>query len=160
MNHGLRRTRRRRQGHPVLLQENARSYTTDAIGEQVGVSSSTVANRIKKLEERGVITGYHPTIDYDKTALGHHLLVVGTAPFEEREALADEIMEVTGVVGLRELLSNNENVTIELLGRNKRDVEQALVELNALGVHVEGMEMMMRDRTRPYNHFGEQFTSE
>lgn len=148
------------QGILYLLQENARSHTTEQIGEKVGVSSSTVGNRINKLEERGVITGYDPTVDYEKTGLGHHLLVFATAPFEEQEAIGDEIMDVTGVVGLRELLSTNENLTIELVGRNKQDVEQAVTKLNAIGVDVEGMEMMRRERTRPYNHFGKEFTSE
>lgn len=148
------------KGILYLLQENARSHTTEQIGEKVGVSSSTVGNRIAKLEERGVITGYHPTIDYEKTGLGHHVLVFATVPFEERGLIGDEIMAVTGVVGLRELLSNKDNVTIELVGRNKQDIEQALVELNAIGVEVTGMEMIKRERTNPYNHFGKEFTTE
>lgn len=148
------------KGILYLLQENARRHTTGDIGEKVGVSSSTVANRINKLEERGVITGYQPTIDYDETGLGHHLLVVATAPIRERGVTGDEIMDVTGVVGLRELLSNNENVLIELVGRDKQDVEQSLTELNAIDVHVERMEMIKRDRTYPYDHFGKKFTSE
>ncbi|WP_312908269.1 Lrp/AsnC family transcriptional regulator [Natronosalvus caseinilyticus] len=43
------------KGILYLLQEDARNNTTNAIGEQVGVSSSTVANRITKLEENGEI---------------------------------------------------------------------------------------------------------
>lgn len=146
------------KGILYLLQQNARANTTTEIGEQVGVSSSTVGNRINRLEERGVITGYHPTVDYAETGLDHRLLVVGTVPFEDRESIADEVMGVTGVVCLRELLTNDSNLTIELVGRTREDVEASLAELNSLGVDIERMEMLKRERTQPYNHFGKQHT--
>lgn len=145
------------KGILYLLQQNARTNTTTDIGEKVGVSSSTVSNRINKLEEQDVVTGYHPTVDYERTGLDHHLLVVGTVPFEEREDVADEIMDVTGIVCLRELLTDTGNLTIELVGRTRRDVEQTLAELNSRGVDIERMEMLKRERTQPYNHFGKQY---
>lgn len=78
-----------------LLQRDARNTTTAGIGEAVGVSSTTVGNRIKKLENENVITGYLPTADYERMGLDQHLLVVATAPFGDREHLADEALEVT-----------------------------------------------------------------
>lgn len=148
------------KGILYLLQRNARSHTTAEIGEKVGVSSSTVGNRINQLEERGVITGYYPTVDYDRAGLGHHLQVVATVPFEEQESLVDEVMEVSGVVSVRELLTNTENVSIELVGYDKKGIEQSLRRLNDIGIDIERMEMVRSERTRPYNHFGEQFTSD
>lgn len=148
------------KGILYLLQENARTNTTTAIGEKVGVSSSTVSNRIKKLEDQEIVTGYHPTVDYEKTGMDHHLLVIGTVPFEEREAVADEIMNVSGVVCLRELLLDTANLTIELVGRAQEDMEQAIAELNSIGVDIERMAMLNRERTQPYNHFGKQYVNE
>lgn len=148
------------KGILYLLQQNARTNTTTDIGEKVGVSSSTVGNRINRLEERGVITGYHPTVDYDKTDLNHHLLVTGKAPFEDREAIADEVMDVTGVVCLRELVAGDANMTIEVVGYSREDVEQILTELNDLRVDIIRISMMKRERNQPYNHFGKQYTSE
>lgn len=72
------------KGIVYLLQENARTNTTESIGETVGVSSSTVGNRSTNLEERGVITGYHPTVDYDKAGLDHHMVAIGTVPLEDQ----------------------------------------------------------------------------
>lgn len=142
------------RGILYLLQRDARNNTTAEIGEKVGVSSSTVGNRINKLEDRGVITGYRPTIDYEKIGLDHRLLVVGTVAFEERAAIADEIMHVSGVVNVRELMTNDQNLVIELVGNTRREVERSLAELNDRGVNIDRMEMMKCQRTQPFDHFG------
>lgn len=148
------------KGILYLLQEDARNNTTSAIGEQVGVSSSTVANRINKLEESGVITGYHPTIDYEQTGLGHHLLVIATVPIGDQEEIVDDLVHVPGVVSVGELLTNNANLSIELVGQNKQEIEESIGEMSELGVDIERMDIMKRIRAFPYNHFGEKFTHE
>ncbi len=51
----------------AALQENAR-MPFSRIGEKVGLSAPAVAERVKKLEEAGVIHGYHAHID--PTAVG------------------------------------------------------------------------------------------
>ncbi len=53
-----------RIGRNILaaLQENARMPLA-RIGEHVGLSSPAVAERIKKMEEAGIIKGYHARID-------------------------------------------------------------------------------------------------
>lgn len=52
------------------LQKNARA-TYAELGEQIGLSQSSVFERLRKLEARGVITGYRAVIDPD--ALGLHV---------------------------------------------------------------------------------------
>ncbi len=46
----------------AALQANAR-MPLSRIGRQVGLSAPAVAERVRKLEEAGVITGYHARID-------------------------------------------------------------------------------------------------
>ena len=53
-----------------LLQENAR-YSLKQLSEKVYLSSPAVAARIEKLEEEGIITGYHADISLDK--MGYHI---------------------------------------------------------------------------------------
>lgn len=53
-----------------LLQENAR-YPLKYLAEKVELSSPAVSTRIEKLEEQGILTGYHATLDQD--ALGFHI---------------------------------------------------------------------------------------
>lgn len=66
----------------TLLQENGR-LSNAAIAEQVGLATSAVFERIKKLERRGVIRGYVALVD--ATAVGQPItafvrLVLGGAP--------------------------------------------------------------------------------
>jgi Lrp/AsnC family leucine-responsive transcriptional regulator len=52
-----------------LLQENGRE-TYDVIGEQVGLSSSAVLRRVKRLEEAGVIDHYVALVRPEAVGLG------------------------------------------------------------------------------------------
>ena len=56
-----------------VLNENARRSFRD-ISRKLNVSLTTVANRVKKLENDGIIKGYIPLINLD--ALGYNLLVI------------------------------------------------------------------------------------
>lgn len=51
------------------LQENARSSYAD-LGRQVGLTPPAVADRIRRLEAAGIITGYHATVNPVKLGLG------------------------------------------------------------------------------------------
>lgn len=148
------------KGIIYLLQQDARRRTVADIGEQVGVSSSTVTNRIDRLEEAGVIKGFHTIVDYTKAGLGHHLLVTATVPLSEREELIGEFMEISGVVSVRELLTNRENLSLELVGETQEDIEESLEKLDSLGADVERMEIMKQELAQPYNHFGQDFADE
>jgi Lrp/AsnC family transcriptional regulator, leucine-responsive regulatory protein len=50
------------------LCENARISNTE-IGKRVGLSAPAVAERIRKMEEQGIIKGYHANLDFDKIGL-------------------------------------------------------------------------------------------
>ena len=56
-----------------LMNENARmSYRQ--IAKKLGVSMSTISNRVKSLEDQGIIIGYAPILDSQK--LGYDILVI------------------------------------------------------------------------------------
>ena len=57
-----------------LLQKNARlSYRE--IARELNVAVGTVYNRIKRLEEEGVIKGYAPILDYERLGFGLTALI-------------------------------------------------------------------------------------
>ena len=55
------------------LNKNARKSFRE-LGRELKISMATVSNRIKKLEERGIIKGYIPLIDFEK--IGYDLTAV------------------------------------------------------------------------------------
>jgi Lrp/AsnC family leucine-responsive transcriptional regulator len=88
-----------------LLQENARTSNAE-IARRVGLATSAVFERIRKLEERGILRGY--TAIVDPKALDSGLLAFVLARAEERvgaldtaQALAKipEVLEVHHVAG-------------------------------------------------------------
>lgn len=148
------------RGILYLLQQDARNYTTTTIGDRVGVSSSTVGNRINKLEDADVITGYHPTIDYEKVGLDAHLLISGTVPFQDLDDAADRAIDASGVVSVRELLADHRNLSIEVVADSLTDVEETLAELKEAGIRIDAIRLLRRDRVRSFDGFGEQFTED
>ena len=66
-------------------------------------------------------------------------------------------MEVSGIVSVRELLTNKENLSLELVGQTQTDIEESLKDLDSLGVDIERMEIMKQERAQSYNHFGQEF---
>jgi Lrp/AsnC family leucine-responsive transcriptional regulator len=57
-----------------MLQQNARE-TFAELGRQVGLSTPAVAERVRRLEEAGVITGYHASVDIAKLGAPIRILV-------------------------------------------------------------------------------------
>lgn len=56
------------------LQQNARISFAE-LGRKAGLSTPAAAERIRRLEEAGVITGYHAALDVGKLGLPIHVLV-------------------------------------------------------------------------------------
>jgi Lrp/AsnC family leucine-responsive transcriptional regulator len=88
-----------------ILQQNARTSNAE-IGRQVGLATSAVFERIRKLEEKGTLRGYTALVD--PKALEAGLLAFVLARAEERvgaldtaQALAEipEVLEVHHVAG-------------------------------------------------------------
>jgi len=88
-----------------LLQTNGRIPHTK-LAEQVGLSAPSVIERVKKLEDGGIITGYHASVDArqlgkDMTAfIGvsiSHPKTIGL--FEETVSLLDDVLECHHVTG-------------------------------------------------------------
>src|SRR5574341_701792 len=51
-----------------LLQEDARMPLAE-IGRRVGLSAPSVAERVRRMEEAGIIEGYHARLNLDKAGL-------------------------------------------------------------------------------------------
>ncbi|WP_049926833.1 Lrp/AsnC family transcriptional regulator [Halopiger goleimassiliensis] len=141
------------------LQDDARNVTTEEIGEQVGIAASTAASRLADLEERGVIEGYMPVIDYEKAGYDYHMLLVGTIRDDERDSIVDRITEIENVISVTELLVDENNVHVELISRSQERTEDVVEELNELGLEITTTGVVTDERDRTFDHFGTESTS-
>lgn len=128
------------------LQRNARTTVTD-VAEAVNVSDNTVRNRIRRLEESGVIEGYRVEVDYNRIGVQHHYQFVCTASVSEREALADEALGVPGVIEVRTLMSGARNVYVTAAGSDNDDITRIAMALDGVGLEIE-RENLIRSQTR------------
>ncbi|WP_407067145.1 Lrp/AsnC family transcriptional regulator [Haloterrigena salinisoli] len=87
-----------------LLQQNARSISTENIGRQIGIAALTVRNRLKKMEGAGIIRGYHPEIDYDNWCIEIDLTRSGLA-FDENGRHPPRTLSLEGSSNRREMRS-------------------------------------------------------
>lgn len=143
-----------------VLQRDARRVTTREIGEQAGVSASTVRNRIERLEDEGVIRGYYPEIDYDGAGLQLRVLFVCSATGHERGAVIERVRDVSGVVGIRKLVDGTEDVQIEAVGTDTDDVARISDEVSELGLQIANSTVVTSTHQQPFDHFGERFVDE
>jgi DNA-binding Lrp family transcriptional regulator len=141
------------RGILYMLQTDARNTTSQEIADKVGVSASTVRNRIERLEEDGVVTGYHPEISYEKANLPFRVMSVVTAPPTERASIVEKLMDLQGVVDVREMLTGRRNVHVEVVGQTTDDIVRVTDNIHEMGVEVESSEIMKQRKQQPFNHF-------
>jgi len=118
-----------------LLQRDARQTATE-IGDAVGVSDTTVLNRIERLEEDEVLVGYRAVVDYERGGFQRPFLVTCSVPISERDEFAERILEVPGVVTVIECMTGRENLLVEAVGEEPEDVTRIARTIDELGVDV------------------------
>lgn len=141
------------EGVLFALQRDARNLTTDEIASEVNVSASTVRNRIEKLETGGVVEGYEPKINYERAGFSLRVLFVCTADPAEREAVAEKVLNVIGVVNVTEMLTSEQNLYVEVIATNTRDLSRVTGELNEHGLSIHSSEIVTSKYSQPWGHF-------
>ncbi|WP_066220779.1 Lrp/AsnC family transcriptional regulator [Formosa haliotis] len=113
------------------LQKNSRQSNTE-IAKFVGISSPAVAERIRKMEDAGVIEGYNTQISYYET--GHQLKTIITLrvfmgrlkPFLEKVTTFKEVVNCYRVTG-------NENIVMEVVLKNQKHLGMFIDQLITYG---------------------------
>ncbi len=135
------------------LQSDARKTSASDIADEAGVSASTVRNRIRNLEEQGILSGYTPEVNYEEAGYQLLTLIVCTAPIPDREELAREALEVPGVVAVREIMTGTENVHVEAIGTDGDDLSRIGQDLNALGLEIVDEDLIRNEYEHPFHEF-------
>lgn len=135
------------------LQEDSRGASSNDVAEGMGVSSSTVRNRIKQLEKRGILNGYRVDVDWEEAGSQLYTLIVCTAPIPTREELARKALEVGGVVHVREVMTGEQNVHLGVVGTDSDDLTRIGRELDELGLEVNDEDLIRNEYTHPHHGF-------
>lgn len=113
------------------LQLNARISMTD-LGKVVGLTAPAVAERIKKMEDIGIIRGYYTQLSYIKT--GYQLKAIITLkvfmgrlkPFLDVVSGFNEVINCYRITG-------NENIIMEVVLKNQKHLETFIDQLISYG---------------------------
>lgn len=141
------------RGILYLLQRDARNTTAQEMAEQVGVSASTIRNRIDELEASGVIEGYTPTIDYEAANFPLRVMFVVSAPPIERTAFVERLLGIRGVIAVREMITGHRNVHVEVIATDTADITRITDAIHEMGVQIDSTEIMRQSRVQPFDHF-------
>jgi DNA-binding Lrp family transcriptional regulator len=80
-----------------LLEADAK-LTTNMIAKRTGIPTTTVHNRIKRMEKNGIIKGYTAILDYAKLGKGIHALIFVSAEHKaDQEQLAKRLLAIEQV---------------------------------------------------------------
>lgn len=113
------------------LQENARQSNAE-IGRKVGISSPAVSERIKKMEDMGIIEGYKALVS--PFEIGYQLKAIITLrafmgklkPFLEKVKSFDEVVNCYRITG-------DENIVMEVVLKNNKHLERFIDNLIIYG---------------------------
>lgn len=116
------------------LQRDARRSLRQ-LAEELDVSTGTVRNHLRDLEERGVIRGYRPEVDYAR--LGYSLVTV-TRIKARGDAIPAIVEELAADPRLTHVYEITGDFDVMVVGRFRSDVEMNREIKRLLGV--EGVE--------------------
>ncbi len=136
------------------LMRNARDTSAPQIATEVNVSSGTIRNRIQQLEDHGILTGFHANVDFERVDGRLTNLFTCTAPVPNRETLAQRILDIPGVINVRELMTGRGNLQVKAVGNDTSDLSRIARELSNRGLEIEGEDLIQNERFQPYHPFG------
>ncbi len=140
------------QGILYYLQQNSRQPIT-VIADELNLSDNTVRNRIKKLEENGIIEQYSIAISYDEANILHYYLFICTARVSERETLAAKAPEIPGVVEVVTVMTGKENVHVKAAAMTKQEITQIAHRLDELDLIIDREHLIWGSSNQPFSGF-------
>lgn len=136
------------------LAQDARNTSAPAIAEEMQVTAATIRNRIRQLEEEGVVRAYPADIDYER--IGGHVTYQFrcTAPIPDRDRFAKAALDISGVVRVRELMTGHANLAVTAVGSDTNDISRIAGDLSDLGLDIEDESVIEGEYHHPYHAFG------
>ena len=135
----------------VLLQENAR-YTALELADRVGVSDNTIHNRMARLEDADVITGYAATVDHDRVGLDLYFLFTCTVRISDRSDVAKQALALPGVLEVTELMTGEHNLLIKAVGARDDDITRVAEKVDDLKLEINDETLIRTEHAKPLDY--------
>ena len=114
-----------------ILQRNARTSFSE-LGRKVGLSTPAAAERVRKLEESGVISGYHASVDPARIGLPVTAFIQLTTPSENYPRLKSLVEGLEPVVECHHI-SGEASFLIKAVAASVTDLEALVDQLGPFG---------------------------
>lgn len=111
-----------------ILQENGRITNSD-LAKQVGLSAPSVLERVRKLEDAGVITGYAAKVDPERVGRGTTCFVAVSLALHRQDAIAEFLR---GIEEIPEILAcyhitGEEDYLLQVAVRDMKHYQELLL---------------------------------
>jgi DNA-binding Lrp family transcriptional regulator len=136
------------------LMRDARNTSSTEIAEQVSVSGATVRNRIARLEDSGIVEGYHPTIDFERADDALLNLFLCHVNFDDIDRVGAQLGTIPSVVAVRELMGGQTNLHVLVVGEDTGDLRRIGQEISKYGVEIKDEFLVERQMRFPYAPYG------
>ncbi len=113
------------------LQLNARESFV-SIGKKVGLTPPAVAERVKKMEDLGIIEGYKTIVSHSKVGLQLKAIVALRAFVGKLKPLLNKVSSFEEVVNCYRI-TGNENIIMEVVLKDQSHLEQFIDTLISYG---------------------------
>ncbi len=126
-----------------LLQQDGRMQR-NTLADAVGLSVSAVSERMRKLEERGLITGYYAVVDAKRLHLDITAFIrVAVDGSEHYAAFLDAVTALDTVLEVHSITGDGSHI-LKVRTRNTSTLERLLAHLQALdGVGRTGTSLVL-----------------
>jgi Lrp/AsnC family leucine-responsive transcriptional regulator len=114
-----------------LMQENAR-LSFRQIGEAIGLTAPAVAERVRRMEDAGILEGYHTTINLEKVGLPVQAFVHLTTNASQSRRLRIAVPEMLEIIECH-CVTGSESYILKVAVASVPRLEQLLIELTNYG---------------------------
>jgi len=115
------------------LQQNARlSYTE--LGQRVGLSLPAVTDRIRRMEEAGILTGYHAEVDFERVGLPVQAIVrLESLGGRSCDYVAEQANQIPEVVEIYRVIGED-SIVVRVAATSVNHLTKVIDQLSQYGI--------------------------
>ena len=113
----------------IILQRNAK-ITNSKLSKEIGLSPAPTLERVRKLESKGIISGYNAKLDMSKIGLGVSTFVMVTLKGHNKKNLVsflDKIKDVNNVIECHHITGSADFI-LKVVSENIESYQELMLE--------------------------------